>query len=129
MDMVWQCGGEREVQILKDISRCFRWGGGGVQGWHTSDEVGVRVVMVMWVCTRMTLTSSFCIASILFLACSTFAFLPVMVITSLSLFSLGRSILVSVSSRIFRMLAPPLPMMFLWNSLKMWTSAQKLLAT
>lgn len=72
-----------------------------------------------------------------------------MTIISELLFSVGKSILVLVSSRIcphqaafrsavaagnerqkaertFLMLAPPLPMMFLWNCLKMGTDREKL---
>merc|ERR1712012_120216 len=58
----------------------------------------------------------------------TLAFLPVIVIMSLSDPESGRSILVSVSSLILRILAPPLPMMNLWNCLKIGTLTWKLLS-
>lgn len=111
-----------------------------------------------------SLTSSLWMARIRSLAASQLLFLPVMTIISELLFSVGRSILVLVSSRIwwhwqhlsfcalqycnicsgccieerhssslyviqsftFLMLAPPLPIMFLWNCLKMGTESEKL---
>ncbi len=59
------------------------------------------------------------ISWILSAAFFTLASRPVIVIISLSEPLSGRSIFVSVSSRIFLMLAPPLPMTNLWNCLKM----------
>ena len=56
---------------------------------------------IQWSQTMPLLTSSFWMASIRLRACSTLPFLPVIKITSLSLLSLGRSMRVSVSSRIY----------------------------
>ena len=69
-------------------------------------------------------TISLSIALILSRAFWTFSFLPVMAIMSLSLFSLGSSIFVSVSSRILRRVAPPLPITLPWNFLKTRTSSR-----
>jgi len=74
-------------------------------------------------CKYNTCTVSFSMASIMLFAFSTFSFRPVIVITSLSLFSRGKSIFVSVSSRILRTCAPPLPMIFGWTSFETRTLA------
>uniref|UniRef100_A0A2M4D8P8 Putative secreted protein n=1 Tax=Anopheles darlingi TaxID=43151 RepID=A0A2M4D8P8_ANODA len=82
----------------------------------------------MWCLAGITISSvtmlaiSFCIFWMRSRASLTFSFLPVITITSFESPSAGRSILVCVSSRIFLMFAPPLPMMYLWNCLKIGTS-------
>merc|ERR1719232_1468253 len=91
-------------------------------------------IMVLWILDGIftsllvMLAISFWIFWIPVTALLTFAFLPVMVIMSLSDPESGRSILVSVSSLILRILAPPLPMMNLWNCLKIGTLTWKLLS-
>merc|ERR1719232_1499216 len=91
-------------------------------------------IMVLWILAGiltsllMMLAISFWIFWISETALFTLAFLPVMVIMSLSDPESGRSILVSVSSLILLMLAPPLPMMNLWNCLKIGTLTWKLLS-
>merc|ERR1719225_341545 len=74
-------------------------------------------IIVLWI-----------LAGILTSLLTMLAFLPVMVIMSESDPESGRSTLVSVSSRILRMLAPPFPMMYLWNCLKIGTLTWKLLS-
>ena len=55
-----------------------------------------------------------------------FSFFPVIIMVSLAVELLGRSILELVSSLILSMLTPPLPMIFLWNCLKMGILTWKL---
>ena len=55
-----------------------------------------------------------------------FFFFPVIIMVSLAVELLGRSILELVSSLILSMLTPPLPMIFLWNCLKMGILTWKL---
>merc|ERR1719211_1001052 len=84
-------------------------------------------IIVLWILAgilislEVMLAISFWIFWISFTALVTLGFFPVMAIMSLSEPLSDRSILVSVSSRILLMLAPPLPMMNLWNCLKMGT--------
>lgn len=63
--------------------------------------------------TSAMLARSFWMDRMRLRAASQLARLPVMTMVSELLFSAGRSILVLLSSRIFLMLAPPFPMMFL----------------